>query len=217
MRIAYVAAGFLAHPDWGAAVRGLVVPTMPMTRSAVLIATATLGTTLAPWGLSFIQSYAADKRLTVSELRYERVDGHEFVKAAAEAGAGAAMACIMGPIWRSMAAPAAAVRGSDRRHEQAAFGELRDELVRNLGRRAFAQDADGRWVLSDDLDDLGTMDLVQPDPRQIEEAASDVGAGASSLRRLASDMGSRLVSRQRGEFAANRPHERVRRLRHEFH
>jgi Mn2+/Fe2+ NRAMP family transporter len=36
--------------------------------------TATLGTTLAPWGLSFIQSYAVDKKLTVSDLRLERVD-----------------------------------------------------------------------------------------------------------------------------------------------
>ena len=47
---------------------------MPLTRDAVLIATATVGTTLAPWGLSFIQSYAVDKKLTVSDLRYERID-----------------------------------------------------------------------------------------------------------------------------------------------
>jgi len=72
--LAYVAAGFLAHPDWGAAARGLVVPTMPTTRDAVVIVTATLGTTLAPWGLSFIQSYAVDKRLRIDELPLERVD-----------------------------------------------------------------------------------------------------------------------------------------------
>ena len=60
--ICYVAAGVLADPDWGAAFTGLVVPTMPITRDAVVIATATLGTTLAPWGLAFIQSYAVDKR-----------------------------------------------------------------------------------------------------------------------------------------------------------
>jgi NRAMP (natural resistance-associated macrophage protein)-like metal ion transporter len=41
--ICYVAAGVLAHPDWGAAFTGLVVPTMPLTRDAVVIATATLG------------------------------------------------------------------------------------------------------------------------------------------------------------------------------
>jgi Mn2+/Fe2+ NRAMP family transporter len=70
----YVVSGFLARPDWGATARGLVVPGMPLTREAVLVAVATLGTTLAPWGLAFIQSYAVDKRLTVEDLRYERID-----------------------------------------------------------------------------------------------------------------------------------------------
>ena len=72
--VAYVAAGVLAHPDWGAAARGLVVPSMPLTHDAVLVATATLGTTLAPWGLAFIQSYAVDKRLTTADLAFLRVD-----------------------------------------------------------------------------------------------------------------------------------------------
>ena len=72
--VSYVVAGFFAHPDWGQAAQGLVVPSMPVTREAVLIVTATVGTTLAPWGLSFIQSYAVDKRLTVADLRYERID-----------------------------------------------------------------------------------------------------------------------------------------------
>jgi NRAMP (natural resistance-associated macrophage protein)-like metal ion transporter len=72
--IAYVISGFLAHPDWAATAHGLVVPSMPLTRPAVLTAVATIGTTLAPWGLAFIQSYAVDKQLTVKDLRYERVD-----------------------------------------------------------------------------------------------------------------------------------------------
>ena len=55
--IAYIAAGFVVGPDWGSAAKGLVVPTLPLT-----------------WGLSFIQSYAVDKRLTPADLRYERVD-----------------------------------------------------------------------------------------------------------------------------------------------
>jgi Mn2+/Fe2+ NRAMP family transporter len=72
--VAYIISGFLAHPDWGATAHGVVVPSMPLTRDAALVAVATLGTTLAPWGLAFIQSYAVDKRLDVSELRYERID-----------------------------------------------------------------------------------------------------------------------------------------------
>ena len=72
--VAYVVAGILAHPDWGEAAHGLVVPSIPLDRDALLVAVATLGTTLAPWGLAFIQSYAVDKRLGVKDLRYERVD-----------------------------------------------------------------------------------------------------------------------------------------------
>lgn len=72
--VAYVVSGIAAHPDWGAAARGLVVPGIPLNRDALLVAVATVGTTLAPWGLAFIQSYAVDKRLQVKDLRYERID-----------------------------------------------------------------------------------------------------------------------------------------------
>ena len=72
--LAYVASGILAHPDWGAALEGLVVPTMPANNQTIAIVTATVGTTLAPWGLSFIQSYAVDKKLRTEDLALERVD-----------------------------------------------------------------------------------------------------------------------------------------------
>ena len=72
--VAYVISGVLAHPDWGAAAKGLIVPSLPLNREALLVAVATVGTTLAPWGLAFIQSYAVDKKLKVKNLRYERID-----------------------------------------------------------------------------------------------------------------------------------------------
>jgi len=72
--VTYIASGLLAHPHWGAAVRGLVVPGLPLQRHALLVATATLGTTLAPWGLAFIQSYAVDKKLKPADWKFERID-----------------------------------------------------------------------------------------------------------------------------------------------
>ncbi|WP_241004324.1 Nramp family divalent metal transporter [Conexibacter sp. SYSU D00693] len=72
--VAYVVAGVLAEPDWAAAGRGAVVPSLPGTSDGLLAVTATVGTTLAPWGLAFVQSYAVDKRLTPADLRLERVD-----------------------------------------------------------------------------------------------------------------------------------------------
>jgi Mn2+/Fe2+ NRAMP family transporter len=72
--LAYIISGVLAHPDWGATAKGLVLPNMPLSRHGVLVTVATIGTTLAPWGLAFIQSYAVDKGLAIKDLRYERVD-----------------------------------------------------------------------------------------------------------------------------------------------
>ncbi len=72
--VTYVFAGIMAGPDWGAALHGAFAPTIPRSRDAIALVTATIGTTLAPWGLSFIQSYAADKHIIADELRYERVD-----------------------------------------------------------------------------------------------------------------------------------------------
>jgi NRAMP (natural resistance-associated macrophage protein)-like metal ion transporter len=72
--LTYIASGILAHPHWGQAARGLVVPDLPFQRHAILVATATLGTTLAPWGLAFVQSYAVDKKLKPSDWRFERID-----------------------------------------------------------------------------------------------------------------------------------------------
>src|SRR4051794_8991747 len=72
--VAYIISGVLAHPDWGATAKGLVIPSIALSRHGVLVTVATIGTTLAPWGLAFIQSYAVDKRLKIKDLRYERVD-----------------------------------------------------------------------------------------------------------------------------------------------
>jgi NRAMP (natural resistance-associated macrophage protein)-like metal ion transporter len=72
--ITYIASGLLADPDWGEVAQGLVVPSLPSEHGSTVVIAATIGTTLAPWGLAFIQSYVVDKHLHASELRYERID-----------------------------------------------------------------------------------------------------------------------------------------------
>ena len=72
--VTYVGAAFLAHPDWHEAAHGLLVPQVPGGANALIVITAIVGTTLAPWGLAFIQSYTADKRLLRADLRFERID-----------------------------------------------------------------------------------------------------------------------------------------------
>jgi Mn2+/Fe2+ NRAMP family transporter len=70
----YIVDGVLAAPDWSAVWRHALIPNMPADSGAWVAVAATLGTTLAPWGLAFIQSYAVDKKITVANLRWERVD-----------------------------------------------------------------------------------------------------------------------------------------------
>jgi len=70
----YIVDGILAAPDWALVWRGAVIPTLPVDQAGWIAIAATLGTTLAPWGLAFIQSYAVDKKITVASLRWERVD-----------------------------------------------------------------------------------------------------------------------------------------------
>lgn len=70
----YIVDGVLAKPDWSAVAHNSLVPNLPLNQSAWIAVAATLGTTLAPWGLAFIQSYAVDKKITVAGLRWERID-----------------------------------------------------------------------------------------------------------------------------------------------
>lgn len=72
--VTYIASGLLSHPHWQQVGKGLVIPNLPSDRHAVLVATATLGTTLAPWGLAFIQSYTADKQLKPKDWHLARLD-----------------------------------------------------------------------------------------------------------------------------------------------
>lgn len=70
----YIIDGILAQPDWSQVLHNSIIPHMPVDHIGWIAIAATLGTTLAPWGLAFIQSYAVDKKITVANLRWERVD-----------------------------------------------------------------------------------------------------------------------------------------------
>ena len=70
----YIVDGVLAGPDWSLVVHNSIIPHLPLNQAGWIAVAATLGTTLAPWGLAFIQSYAVDKKITVADLRWERVD-----------------------------------------------------------------------------------------------------------------------------------------------
>ncbi|MEQ1747882.1 MAG: divalent metal cation transporter [Prosthecobacter sp.] len=70
----YIVDGLLAEPDWAAVWHQSLVPHMPTSAAGWIAIAAALGTTLAPWGLAFIQSYAVDKKISLETLRWARVD-----------------------------------------------------------------------------------------------------------------------------------------------
>jgi Mn2+/Fe2+ NRAMP family transporter len=70
----YIVDGILAGPDWSQVWRNAIIPNLPDSQTGWTALAAALGTTLAPWGLAFIQSYAVDKKITVANLDWERVD-----------------------------------------------------------------------------------------------------------------------------------------------
>jgi NRAMP (natural resistance-associated macrophage protein)-like metal ion transporter len=72
--VSYIVSGILAHPDWGAAARGALVPSIHGSKVFLLAAITIVGTTVTPWGQFFIQAYVVDKGLTAGDLRNERLD-----------------------------------------------------------------------------------------------------------------------------------------------
>jgi Mn2+/Fe2+ NRAMP family transporter len=72
--VAYIVAGFLAHPDWSKAAHNSVVPTIHGSSLWLLTAIAAIGTTITPWGQFFIQAYVVDKRISIRDYITTRVE-----------------------------------------------------------------------------------------------------------------------------------------------
>lgn len=71
---AYIIAGFMAHPDWQAALNGTFVPNVEFTPDFFYTAVALIGTTITAWGQFFVQSYFVDKGVVAEHLKYSRWD-----------------------------------------------------------------------------------------------------------------------------------------------
>ncbi len=70
--VAYFIAGFLARPEWGAALHGTLVPKVQLNSLWILTAIAAIGTTITPWGQFFIQAYVVDKRIGIRDYVYTK-------------------------------------------------------------------------------------------------------------------------------------------------
>ena len=72
--IAYLIAGFLAHPDWHEVAVGTFKPTLQMTGPALTMVVTLVGTTIAPWMQFYLQSAIVEKGVRIEDYRLSRLD-----------------------------------------------------------------------------------------------------------------------------------------------
>ncbi len=72
--VSYAVSAVLANPDWGTSASALIMPRLSSSGAYWLAVVGTVGTTITPWGQSFIQAYVVDKRLGPEHLVAERID-----------------------------------------------------------------------------------------------------------------------------------------------
>ena len=70
----YLFSGYLAHPQWGAVARELVVPNFSFDSSYLIILVGVIGTTIAPWMQFYIQAAVVEKGITVKDYAYTKYD-----------------------------------------------------------------------------------------------------------------------------------------------
>jgi len=73
--LCYILSAILAHPDFGLALKSLMIPSgIHLNGIYILTLMAVIGTTITPWGQFFIQDYIVDKKLSKEDLKIERGD-----------------------------------------------------------------------------------------------------------------------------------------------
>src|SRR5712692_3225490 len=72
--LAYLFSAILAKPEWLAAARGVVIPSMRFDAGYLLMLTALVGTTIAPWQFFYLQAGFVEKRVGPRQYPQARAD-----------------------------------------------------------------------------------------------------------------------------------------------
>src|SRR5579872_2120715 len=72
--LSYVASAILAKPDWLLAAKSTVIPTMHLDGGYLLMLTALVGTTIAPWQFFYLQAAFVEKRVARRQYPQARAD-----------------------------------------------------------------------------------------------------------------------------------------------
>src|SRR5579884_290788 len=71
---AYPISAYLAHPDWGGALHGAVVPSVQWNPDYLFLVVATIGTTITPYMQLYVQGSVAEKGVRLTEYGGQRLE-----------------------------------------------------------------------------------------------------------------------------------------------
>jgi Mn2+/Fe2+ NRAMP family transporter len=72
--VSYVASALLAKPDWLQAAKQTFIPEIHMNAAYLLVLTALIGTSVAPWQFFYLQASYVEKRVGPREYKHARMD-----------------------------------------------------------------------------------------------------------------------------------------------
>ncbi len=72
--VAYPVAAFMAHPDWPEIAKATVIPDFRPNSDYMMMMIGVVGTTIAPWMQFYQQSAVVEKRITVEQYNFTRLD-----------------------------------------------------------------------------------------------------------------------------------------------
>jgi NRAMP (natural resistance-associated macrophage protein)-like metal ion transporter len=72
--LSYVISAVVLKPDWIAIAKSAVVPVFEMNSDYILAVLATIGTTITPWGIFYMQASVVDKGVSIDKYDLTRMD-----------------------------------------------------------------------------------------------------------------------------------------------
>ncbi|EHI98992.1 natural resistance-associated macrophage protein [Clostridium sp. DL-VIII] len=70
----YIISAFLTGPDWGNVFKSMATPTLELNSGFLLTFIGMIGTTITPYMQFYLQSSIVDKKISLSDYKYEKLD-----------------------------------------------------------------------------------------------------------------------------------------------
>ncbi|WP_026888685.1 Nramp family divalent metal transporter [Clostridium beijerinckii] len=70
----YIVSAILTKPDWGHVMKSMVTPTLELNTGFLLTFIGMIGTTITPYMQFYLQSSIVDKKISISDYKYEKLD-----------------------------------------------------------------------------------------------------------------------------------------------